>query len=107
MTPPIQEMTKYSGERSENDEMAPELHNSEQIDRASQAQHVAKQAKEHRHKAAGGTESRKAHSPGVDNVAGNESDMVDEMRDMEESGDIDNGAYEGEPNHDDNTSKYS
>ena len=60
MTPPIQEMTKYSGERSENDEMAPELHNSEQIDRASQAQHVAKQAKEHRHKAAGGTESRKA-----------------------------------------------
>lgn len=85
---------------------APETHNDEQADYPSQAQQIAAQAKEHRHHEAGATESRKSHSPGVDNVAGSETDMIDQMREMEETGAIDNGAYAGEPNHDDNTSKF-
>ncbi len=86
--------------------LAPETHNDEQDDHRSQAQEVAEQAQSDRHERPGGTESRKAHSPGVDNVAGNETDLVDEMRDMEDTGKIDNSAYAGEPNHDDNVKKY-
>ena len=87
--------------------LAPEMHNDEQDDHRSQAQEIAMQAKEHRHNVAGATESHKAYSAGVDNVAGNETDVIDQMRDMEETGKIDNGAFEGEPNHDDNVKKYS
>ena len=87
--------------------LAPETHNDEQDDHRSQAQEIAMQAKMHAHNAAGATESEKPESPGVDNVAGSESDLIDEMRAMEDSGKIDNGAFAGEPNHDDNTKKYS
>ena len=95
-----------AGEREQTQSLAPENTNDEQVDLPSQAQQVADQAKKHAHNAAGGTESRKPASPGVDNVAGNEKDMIDQMREMEESGEIDNDAYEGEPNHDDNVKKY-
>lgn len=81
--------------------LAPETRNEEQTDYPSQAQRIAAQAKEHRHKSAGGTESRKADSPGVDNVAGNETDLIDQMREMEDKGEIDTDAFAGEPNHDD------
>lgn len=81
--------------------LAPETHNEEQTDYPAQAQRVAAQAKEDRHNSAGGTESRKAASPGVDNVAGNETDLIDQMRKMEDDGEIDNGAFAGEPTHDD------
>lgn len=87
-------------------DLAPEMHNDEQDDHRSQAQEVAEQAQDGASSEPGGTESRKPASPGVDGVAGSESDMIDQMRDMEETGRIDNGAYAGEPNHDDNTSKY-
>lgn len=86
--------------------LAPETHNDEQADYPSQAQRIAAQAKEHRHHSAGGTESSKAESPGVDNVAGSETDLIDQMREMEDDGMIDNGAFEGEPKHDDNERKY-
>ena len=33
-------------------------------------------------------------------------DLIDKMRDMEQSGRIDMGAYRGEPNHDDEEDKY-
>jgi len=98
-TNPVSQEKRQSG-------LAPETHNDEQDDHRSQAQEVAEQAKKDKHHEAGGTESRKAYSPGVDNVAGNESDLVDEMRDMEEKGEIDNSAFAGEPNHDDNVKKY-
>ena len=106
MTTPIQEMSKFAGEREQTRELAPENHNDEQVDLPSQAQQVAAQAKSHEHNAAGATESDKPASPGIDNVAGHETDTIDQMRDMEETGEIDNGAFEGEPNHDDNTDKY-
>jgi len=86
--------------------LAPETHNDEQDDHRSQAQEVSEQAQNDAHGKPGGTESRKAPSPGVDNVAGNESDLVDEMKAMEDTGKIDNSAFSGEPNHDDNVKKY-
>ncbi|MEE4201024.1 hypothetical protein [Erythrobacter sp.] len=105
MTTPIQEMSKLTGERRQAD-MAPELHNDEQKDRMSQAQFVAAQAKDHEHKAAGSTESLEVDASGNKVAPGNKNDLIDEMRDMEDTGKIDNGAYAGEPNHDDNTKKY-
>jgi len=98
-TDPVSQEKRQSG-------LAPEMHNDEQDDHRQQAQEVARQAQAEDKDAPGGTESRKAPSPGVDNVAGNERDMIDEMRDMEDKGRIDNSAYAGEPNHDDNTGKY-
>ena len=95
---------KSQKERQAN--LAPETHNDEQDDHRSQAQEVAEQAQDEASQEPGGTESRKPASPGVDNVAGNETDMIDQMRDMEDTGRIDHGAFAGEPNHDDNTSKY-
>ncbi|NBC88772.1 MAG: hypothetical protein GVX90_04655 [Alphaproteobacteria bacterium] len=86
--------------------LAPETHNDEQDDHRQQAQEVAGEAQAGESDEPGGTESRKPASPGVDNVAGNERDMIDEMRDMENKGRIDQSAYAGEPNHDDNTGKY-
>lgn len=86
--------------------LAPETHNDEQDDHRRQAQEVAAEAQSDESDEPGGTESRKPASPGIDNVAGNESDMIDEMRRMEDTGEIDHSAYAGEPNHDDNTGKY-
>lgn len=87
--------------------LAPEMHNDEQDDHRSQAQEIALQAKQHAANVAGATESLKMDSPGIDGVAGNETDMIDQMREMEDTGRIDNGAFAGEPNHDDNVSKYA
>lgn len=86
--------------------LAPENHNSEQEQRGEQAQDVAADARNPESEQPGGTESRKRPAPGVDNVAGSETDLVDEMRRMEETGVIDNSAYVGEPNHDDTSGKY-
>lgn len=86
--------------------LAPETHNDEQDDHLQQAQAVANEARAGTSESPGGTESRKAPSSGIGNVAGSERDVIDAMRDMEEKGRIDHSAYAGEPNHDDNTGKY-
>ena len=86
-------------------DLAPETHNDEQDDRRSQAQKVAEQAKQHRHNAAGGTESRKGPNK-TDLMGDSTQDTIDHMRDMESSGRIDMSAYRGEPNFDDNIDKY-
>ncbi|MEE4337432.1 hypothetical protein [Erythrobacter sp.] len=96
---PVSQEERQSG-------LAPETHNDEQDEHRQQAQEVASEAQSEESGEPGATESRKAPSPGIDNVAGNERDMIDEMRDMEDSGRIDHSAYAGEPNHDDNTGKY-
>jgi hypothetical protein len=79
--------------------------NAEQDDEAGQSQTVAGEA-------LGGETN--APSP-LDSVKhGNDSglmddstqDLVDHMRDMEQSGRIDMDAYRGEPNHDDDEDKY-
>ncbi|RJY09715.1 hypothetical protein [Aurantiacibacter aquimixticola] len=85
--------------------LAPETHNDEQDDHRMQAQEVSEQARKLTPQTGSPTESEKS-----DNESGlmNDStqDTIDHMRDMESSGRIDMGAYEGEPNHDDNVDKY-
>ncbi len=86
--------------------LAPETDNSEQDERGEQAQDVAAEARSPENHTAGATESRKAPSPGIDNIGGNETDLIDRMRQMEKSGIIDNGAFAGEADHDDEPSRY-
>lgn len=93
-----------AGRRPEG--LAPETDNSEQNKRGEQAQDVAADARAPESHKAGSTESRKAPSPGIDNIGGNETDLVDRMRQMENSGIIDNGAFAGEADHDDEPSRY-
>jgi len=94
---------RQSGERSELDQ-APELHNSEQDDEAEQTQTVAEDARNVDDEASP-LDSEKADEPGeVMNDAS--QDLIDRMRDMEQSGRIDMGAFRGEPNMDDNEDKY-
>ena len=77
--------------------LAPETHNSEQDDEDSQAQTVADQA----------NALRKGDPTSSVKVGGGDTqDLVDHMRDMESSGRIDMGAYEGDENMDDNEDKY-
>lgn len=82
----------------------PETDNAEQDDEAAQAQTVADEA------LSGGTRSSPLDSTKDDNDSGlmddSTQDLVDHMRDMEQSGRIDMGAYRGEPNHDDEDDTY-
>ena len=81
---------------------APETHNDEQDDEQSQAQSIAEEA---RNKDAEGSplDSIKVNS-GIDDDS--TQDLIDHMRDMEQSGRIDMDAYAGEENLDDNEDKY-
>lgn len=85
--------------------LAPETHNSEQDDEDSQAQTLAAEAQGRAPADYGSpTESIKVNG---DNLDGDSTqDLVDHMRDMERSGRIDMGAYQGEDNMDDNEEKY-
>jgi hypothetical protein len=77
--------------------LAPETHNSEQDDEQEQAQTVADQARA----------LRKGDPTSSVKVGGGDvQDLVDHMRDMESSGRIDMGAYDGEETMDDNEDKY-
>ena len=85
--------------------LAPETHNDEQDDHRNQAQEVSEQAQATTRETGSPTESIKG--PNTSGLMGDSTqDTVDHMRDMESSGRIDMGAYEGEPNHDDNEGKY-
>ena len=80
----------------QKDTLPPETHNAEQDDEDTQAQDVAEDAQ---HQSTGSPlDSTK--------VGGGAKDLIDEMRDMEQSGRIDMGAYRGEPNMDDEDDKY-
>lgn len=88
-----------------NTDLAPETHNDEQDDERAQAQTVAGQAEALTEHSASPTESTKG--PNKSGVMGDSTqDTVDHMRDMESSGRIDMAAFDGEPNHDDETDKY-
>lgn len=86
--------------------LAPETHNAEQEDEDSQAQTLADEARGRNPGDYGSpTESVKMKAAGYDD-AGSRQDLVDHMRDMEQSGRIDMGAYRGEPKMDDEEDKY-
>ncbi len=86
-------------------EEAPELHNAEQESDHEQAQDLAEEAQQ-----GARTEASPLDSEKDDNDSGlmddSTQDLIDHMRDMEQSGRIDMGAYRGEPNLDDNEDKY-
>ncbi len=90
-------------------EEAPELHNAEQDDEPDQAQTVAEEALRGGAREASPLDSVKhddADSYDGDLTDDSTQDLIDKMRDMEQSGRIDMGAYRGEPNHDDEDETY-
>ena len=91
-------------ERTPADE-APELHNSEQDDERGQAQTVADEALAGGARKASPLDSIKPDDEG-ELMDDSTQDLIDKMRDMEQSGRIDMGAYRGEPNHDDEEDAY-
>ena len=93
---------RQSGERVSADE-APELHNSEQDDEGEQTQTVAEDALHGMARDASPLDSTKVHRGIEDDST---QDLIDHMRDMEQSGRIDMDAYAGEDNLDDNEDKY-
>jgi hypothetical protein len=94
---------RQSGERT-SAEQAPELHNAEQDDEFEQAQSVAGEAR-YKDAEASPLDSAKNDEPS-EVMDDSSQDLIDKMRDMEQSGRIDMGAYRGEPNMDDNEDKY-
>ena len=93
----------FDGEPRQTSGLAPENQNSEQIDAGAQAQTVAEQAMDRATSVPGGEDSEKSES-GL--APANAQDLVDHMKQMDNSGTIDMSAYANEPNHDDNVDKY-
>ncbi|OYW46063.1 MAG: hypothetical protein B7Z08_06785 [Sphingomonadales bacterium 32-68-7] len=87
-------------------EQAPELHNAEQDDEAEQAETIADEALTGGARDASPLDSEKDEDD-LDNLDDDSTqDLIDKMRDMEQSGRIDMGAYLGEPNMDDEDETY-
>ena len=84
--------------------LAPETHNSEQDDHLAQAQQVAEEAG-YQDAETSPLDSIRNDEPG-EVMDDSSQDLIDRMRDMEQSGRIDMSAYRGEPNMDDNEDKY-
>lgn len=82
-------------------DLAPEVHNAEQEDEEAQAQQVAAEA---------GAQDRdsplESRKPGGGPDDNGMQDLIDHMRDMEQSGRIDMSAFRGEPNMDDEEETY-
>jgi hypothetical protein len=87
-----------------DDNSAPELDNSEQEDEREQTHTIAEEALRGEARVPSPLDSTKRHGGINDEDA--PQDLIDRMRDMEQSGRIDMGAFEGEPNFDDDEDKY-
>jgi len=95
---------RRNAERTDADQ-APELHNAEQDDEQEQTQSIADEALSGASRDASPLDSIKDDAPG-EIMDDSTQDLIDHMRDMEQSGRIDMDAYRGEPNFDDNEDKY-
>jgi hypothetical protein len=82
----------------------PEFDNAEQDDEPEQSQTLADEALRGEGRAHSPLDSEKV--PGGEIDEDSTQDLIDHMRDMEQSGRIDMSAFEGEENHDDNEDKY-
>jgi hypothetical protein len=82
----------------------PEVDNAEQDDEPEQSQTIAEEALRGAGRESSPLDSEKV--PGGDLDDDSTQDLIDHMRDMEASGRIDMGAFDGEDNHDDNEDKY-
>ncbi|AKM08997.1 hypothetical protein [Croceicoccus naphthovorans] len=89
--------------KADNGNLAPENFNDEQHDEAAQAQTVADQAMGRAVDSFGLEDGEKPDASITDEDSS--EDLVDHMKQMEKGG-IDMSAYRGEPNMDDNESKY-
>jgi len=89
---------KFAGEDEQTEDLAPENQNSEQDDEDSQAQTFADEALGRSSDDFGLDDSEKVPT-GED--SDDVEDLVDHMRQMERSGRIDNDAFRGERNDDD------
>lgn len=94
---------KFDGEDRQTEDLAPENQNAEQDDEDAQSQTLAD--------AALGRSSDDLGLEDTEKVPTGEEgddveDVVDHMRQMVSSGRIDNSAYTGEPNYDDDEDKY-
>ena len=94
---------KIPSDEARRASLAPETHNDEQDDHRDQAQQVAREAQGQTPATDSPLDSKRVNRGIEDN---SEQDLIDRMRDMEQSGRIDMDAYRGEPNFDDNEDKY-
>lgn len=93
----------FAGENEQTNDIAPDLHNSEQDDEQFQAQTLAGERLEEGADDLGLTDTEKVKTGDeTDDV----QDLVDHMNQMVTSGRIDNSAYLGEPNHDEEDDRY-
>lgn len=93
----------FEGENQQTNDIAPDLHNSEQDDEQSQTQTLAAERLQEGADDYGLEDSEKV-STGED--TDDVQDLVDHMNQMVTSGRIDNSAYLGEPNHDEEDDRY-
>ena len=94
---------ELAGENRQTEDIAPELLNSEQDDEEYQAQTLAAEV------LGGGSEEfglGDTEKVPTGEEGDDVQDLVDHMRQMVSSGRIDNSAYAGEPNDDDNDDLY-
>jgi hypothetical protein len=86
--------------------LAHETRNAEQDEHGEQTQDVAADALDPARGRVGGTESRKPPMTGLKDGDGDEADLIEIMDRMETTGEIDNSAFAGEPEHDDEPTRY-
>jgi hypothetical protein len=94
---------RTEGEDRQTQDLAPENRNPEQEDAAAQSQTLADEA---RGRAAGSFETVDSEKVSTGEDSDDAQDLVDHMNQMLSSGRIDNSAYRGEPNLDDDEDKY-
>ena len=94
---------RFEGGRNRGEDIAPENRNDEQEDADSQAQTLADEA---RGRSTGDFTTDESEKVSTGEDGDDVEDLVDHMEQMVSSGRIDNSAYRGEPNFDDNEDKY-
>jgi len=94
---------RFDGEDAQTEDLAPELQNAADADEDEQAQTVAGESIDRATSVFGLEDSEKPEG-GIDDI--DAPDLVDKMKQMHSSGIIDNGAFRGEDNHDDNIDLY-
>lgn len=94
---------RFDEHRGRKEDLPPETDNSEQDqDAEEQAQTVADEARVRGTGPGLGDSEKVSSGDDSDDVP----DLVDRIEQMDSSGQIDMGAYRGEPNHDDNADKF-
>lgn len=94
---------RFEGEDEQTRNLAPENENAEQDDAGEQSQTLADEALG---RSSGDFATDESEKVSTGDESDDVEDLVDHMKQMVSSGRIDNSAYNGEPNYDDNVDKY-